>query len=114
MSYAPVTEQPHDRSRLHVRAILFSAGGVVCIVILAAFVAHLLTGARGLARSGPTETSPPTPHLLESDPVTDRNAYELQKQRELNSYGWTNDAHTLAHVPIERAMQLLEQQEAHR
>lgn len=44
---------------------------------------------------------------LQTDPASDRAAYDAQKARELNSSGWIDRPQGVVHVPIERAMQLL-------
>jgi len=43
---------------------------------------------------------------LEADPRGDRLALEADARRRLESYGWTDRAKGLAHIPIERAMAL--------
>jgi len=43
---------------------------------------------------------------LEADPRADRLALEADARRRLESYGWTDRAKGLAHIPIARAMAL--------
>jgi hypothetical protein len=58
----------------------------------------------------PAQVVPPAPRL-QADPPADRaTQYRLQAQR-LESYGWNDADHRVAHIPIERAMALLAQHE---
>ena len=47
---------------------------------------------------------------LQPDPRADRVAQEAPWRRRLETYGWTDRGHSLAHIPIERAMALQAQQ----
>jgi hypothetical protein len=42
--------------------------------------------------------------------VSDAKDLKAATTEHLNSYGWTDEKKTTAHIPIERAMQLVEQQ----
>jgi hypothetical protein len=46
---------------------------------------------------------------LEEDERDQLNDVRLNEERELNSYGWVNEKAGVVHIPIERAMQLVEQ-----
>lgn len=48
---------------------------------------------------------PPAPHL-QRDPFADLARVKSREQRLLTDYGWINTDHTLAHIPIDRAMAL--------
>lgn len=48
---------------------------------------------------------PPAPHL-QQDPFADLAREKSREARLLTEYGWINSAHTLAHIPIDRAMAL--------
>ena len=48
----------------------------------------------------------PQPHL-ESDETTEINAFRMQEEQTLNSYGWVDQQAGVARIPIDRAMALL-------
>ncbi len=101
------TERPRqERSDVDGRAILVGGLAVLVTVLLVALIARLLTGATGPARAGPTDTSHDRPALLRSDPAAERSSYQHQKRARLESYGWVDREHGIAHIPVERAMQL--------
>ncbi len=58
-----------------------------------------------------TGSVPPPPRLQVHAP-DDLRALRLQKQALLDNYQWLDPDHTVARVPIERAMQLYVQQNA--
>jgi hypothetical protein len=95
-----------ESSDLNMRAVVLGALGVIATVLLVAGAARLLTGASGLARAGPTETSIARPTELESDPFDPRFAFDEEKRAQLDSYGWVDRERGVARVPIERAMQI--------
>lgn len=43
---------------------------------------------------------------LQAVPANDIAAFRAEKQRLLSTYGWVDRAHGIAHIPIERAMEL--------
>jgi hypothetical protein len=46
---------------------------------------------------------------LESDETTEINAFRMQEEETLNSYGWVDQQAGVARIPIDRAMALLAQ-----
>jgi len=46
---------------------------------------------------------------LESDETTEINAFRMQEEQTLNSYGWVDQQAGVARIPIDRAMALLAQ-----
>ncbi|MGA7804052.1 hypothetical protein [Bradyrhizobium sp.] len=61
--------------------------------------------------SVPTKTVPapatfPQPRV-DTGQIAELHRIESAQRSKLESWGWTNDQHTLATIPIERAMQLL-------
>jgi len=108
-------ERPRqERSDLNGRAVLWGGLAVLITVLLVSLAARLLTSASGPARAGPTDTSHDRPSLLRSDPVADRSAYEEEKQARLQGYGWVDRERGIAHIPVERAMQLQVEADAQR
>jgi hypothetical protein len=49
---------------------------------------------------------PPGPHM-QVDPREEREALEARQRQLLESYGWINERHTAAHIPIEEAKSAL-------
>ena len=49
---------------------------------------------------------PPNPRL-QSDPFAELDLLRATQDAQLNSYGWVDESAGLAHIPIERAMDLL-------
>jgi hypothetical protein len=45
--------------------------------------------------------------LLETDERNELNDFRMQEANQLNSYGWVDQKAGVAHIPIERAMQLI-------
>lgn len=104
-----MNEVRHERSDLNPRAVLIGVAVVVSMLLLAALLSAWLTGAAGPARRGSTDTPLSSPRLLESDPAAARAAFERDKQQQLHGYGWIDRDRGIAHVPVERAMQMMAQ-----
>ena len=51
------------------------------------------------------EVTPPGPQL-QADPVADMNAMNAEQEALLSSYGWVDEEHGVARIPIEKAMEL--------
>ena len=51
---------------------------------------------------------PPEPRL-QTVPIQDLRALHATEDATLNSYGWVDDQHTVVHIPIARAIELLAQ-----
>lgn len=116
----PVAELPgrrigHEPAMIAVRPVLRIAAVLFATVILTA------TGLYGLLRH---EVMPdqaevaaaaapiPPPPRLQSDAPRDLAAQRAQEQQQLGGYGWIDAGHTLAHIPIDRAMQIYVRQHA--
>jgi hypothetical protein len=96
------TQKPSD---LRTGPVLIGVAAVVVMVLLAALIA---AGLARPARSGNTATTiERAPMLLTSNPSDERAAFEREKHRRLESYGWVDLNARIVHVPIERAMQML-------
>jgi hypothetical protein len=46
---------------------------------------------------------------LQADPVADKERQFAAQQQRLNTYGWVDEKAGTAHIPIERAMELVAQ-----
>jgi hypothetical protein len=113
MSTQPPLSRGHpeqEPSDLRPRAVLLGAAGIIAMVVLVALTAY------GLSRlSGPTDAIRANPEparsiSLRSDPETEIADYRRQKRTQLESYGWVDRPGGFAHIPIERAMQMLASQ----
>jgi hypothetical protein len=82
--------------------------GLLALIPIGAAVAALMFWAFARSYHPPAATPLPAPRVagprLEAHPRTDRQALEGPERAQLESYGWSDRAAGLAHVPIERAM----------
>lgn len=106
-----MTPEPHAPrympNTIGVRAIAIG-GGLIALAIVVSIVAAFFLVRAGEAPH-PAKAPPPIAGAtrLEPDPATTIAAYQAQKRRELESYGWVDRARGIVHIPIERAMDLL-------
>jgi hypothetical protein len=96
----------HEPSGLHTRAVLTGVAAVIAMVLLASGIATVLTRQTRAVTNRSESLPQTTSSLLTSDPSDDRAAFERQKRRRLESYGWVDQQKQLVHIPIERAMSL--------
>lgn len=90
------------RRLLHVVAVL---AVVVAATVASMFAWHRFDTVQPTApRSVKVVAGAPA---LQTDPASDRAAYDAEKARLLNSSGWIDRPHGVVRIPIERAMQLL-------
>ncbi|HTH16769.1 MAG TPA: hypothetical protein VL974_08965 [Magnetospirillum sp.] len=87
-------------------------GGLLAgVVVLAGLMALLLGLLGGTGRSAPS-TLPnqaldfPAPRLR-IEPLDEPKAYAAEKAPLLHRWGWADNGHTLAHIPIEEAQRLV-------
>lgn len=122
-------EVEYEHSDLSALAILgFLAGlaivGLVMHIILVGMFAYLDTytkrheaATNPLAPATSVDLRNPSPAVanefplprLETNELGELNDQRLQEENVLNSYGWVDQKAGVAHIPIERAMQLLAQ-----
>jgi hypothetical protein len=105
----------HESPAVAVRRILGAgavlAAGVILTASLIVLVLHqLIEPARTRERALPG-VIPPTPRL-EANAAAALATLRAQKQLRLESWGWTDDSHQFAHLPIERAMAIYARQHA--
>jgi hypothetical protein len=121
-------ETMYDRSDLTPRGIIFFLMALAFTIL----IIHLVTwgflrfSARNQLTPVPRNAAimPPTwqanpkgdPALrfpapqLQPDPVADLNKFRTRVEEQLNSYGWVNEKSGVAHIPIERAIDIVSQQ----
>lgn len=105
------TDAPGEYSpqAIAVRPIAAVAAGIVAVIGIALVAARFVAGgiAEPAVTPGPVRTAEPP---LQPHPARDLAAYRAEKERQLESYGWVDRDHGIAHIPIERAMALYAQQ----
>ena len=120
-------ETSYDRSDLSARAIILFLVGLALTLVLVQFViygfvkmyAHFEP--QGVARTSAiiepeAQLGPkgqPTAHFpaptLQPDPVADLNKFREAEEQQLNSSGWIDQKTGIAHIPVERAIELVAQ-----
>lgn len=92
--------------------------GTISVFVLLVVTAILMGVLLLIAGNAPTDLSntlnptevarqlPPEPRL-EQNPNVDGDRLLREATEQLESYGWVNERENLAHIPIERAMELL-------
>src|SRR5689334_6475388 len=100
--------RPRDYERTDADPRLVGAlalGLAVFLVITPLLLKVLYPGASNLGVIPSSLPKPPSPRL-QVDPVTDLNALRATEHQQLDSYGWINRESRVAHIPIDRAMEL--------
>jgi hypothetical protein len=110
-------EVRHETTDVNVRTV---AWGLVSVGLLVVLAALLLVGvfryfAERAERQDPElhplaaeRPEPPGPRL-QPDPAVDMRQMRQSEEQLLNSYGWVDRERGLVRIPIERAMELVEQ-----
>ena len=98
--------EPRD---IPARAAVYSVGGLFGLIALAAIVVAVLFQIWPAAPPAPATPNVPAPRL-ESQEGQDRPAIDDAARKKLEGYGWSDRAAGKAHIPIDRAMELLVQQ----
>jgi len=88
---------------------VYSVGGLFGLIALAAIVVAVLFQIWPAAPRAPAKPNVPAPRL-ESQEGQDRPAIDDAARKKLEGYGWSDRAAGKAHIPIDRAMELLVQQ----
>jgi hypothetical protein len=103
----------HQPPSVAVRPIVIAAAILLVTVLLLGLglywglVRHVATDEAQVAAR--RDRIPPLPRL-QSDPQADLAALRAEQRARLAGYGWLNATHTVAHVPIERAMAIYAQE----
>lgn len=112
----PLEGEPrHESSDLSVRGIVFFAIGLVVLGVVVHFVLEQLM--EHYARRETTIRASILPQLarplaipgphLQADPAAERIQIQTQQLEQLNGYGWVDRKTGIAHIPINRAMDIL-------
>lgn len=107
---------------IHVKTFFWFGAGLVIMTLISLAAMALLF--RGLAhqadRRDPAPSPiveanqrrlPPTPNL-QTSPEMDLSTMRAAEDARLHSYGWVDQSQGIAHIPIERAMEILAQRSA--
>ena len=105
----------HEKSDAHPKPIaVFEVGLLAWVIISAALMAGLFfyytdraeeldVGGSPLAD---TREAAPGPRL-QADPTTDIEALRAGEEKRLNGFGWIDRAQGIAHIPIDRAIDIV-------
>jgi hypothetical protein len=105
----------HEANEIKVRGILLFALAIVLLgVVIHAALGPVVDSykkqvARDRAARPPlftVDVQPPAPHL-QGNPALELARLKQQELRQLTSYGWLERERGIAHIPIERAMDIL-------
>ena len=105
-----MSSQTHQSSDLNAQAIAVTALAVLLLIVLASALVRLLATRAGISTVALTHNLIEAPPLAATDARRQLQDYQRAQAARLSSYGWEDRSHQFAHIPIERAMQLLAQQ----
>ncbi len=120
-------ETMYDRTDLSARGIfmfLVSLAATCLVILLIAWglmryfaqqplsqvprTAAIVTPTRQISPTGDPAQRFPAPQL-QPDPVADLNKFRTSLEERLNSYGWVDKNTGIAHIPIEKAIEMMSQ-----
>ena len=108
-------ERKHEANEIKVKGIVLFALGLIAIGALIHAALDLVMESyrkqvvRDRASRSPFFTvnvEPPAPHL-QGNPAVDLARLKEQEMRRLTTYGWIDRQRGIAHIPIDRAMDIL-------
>ena len=103
-----MSRQPDSHESYAVAAGLLHWAAAILALSLLAIVLLVYAWARPVLTAGTSPTRPiPPPPRLQADPAADIAAERALQRARLDRYAWLDGAHTVARIPIERAMALL-------
>ncbi|HEY3811974.1 MAG TPA: hypothetical protein VGL66_02030 [Caulobacteraceae bacterium] len=108
----PKAQTGYERQDAPPKAVVYALAAVFVLIAVTAGLMFTLYRAIEAERRVPPPTplerlaQVPPPPRLEAYPKRDLAAVRAQAQARLTGYGWSDRRAGLAHIPIERAMQL--------
>jgi hypothetical protein len=111
----PDGEITHEADRVRVKGILGFAVALVALAVIVQLVLAVVMQrfskeeAKLQTQRPPLfalDVDVPTPHL-QGNPVAELSRLKAQSLERLNTYGWANREAGIAHIPIDRAMDIL-------
>ncbi len=110
-SLAKAVQAGHEGFDLDAKTILWVGASLFLLAVGSLGLVAWMLSSRG--NSELDRIGPPKPERMAADPgvnpnqTRDRRQIEAGQQQQLNSYGWVDETHLAARIPIARAMQLL-------
>jgi len=115
--HGPVWSGGHQPDRISIRTIVIFGIGTVVLVVVAGVITAAWIGALNHHRPdrlpANLATADNVPDRVQEwqTPGIDLTRLRAEQSARLNSSGWVDDSHTVARIPIERAMQLIAQEQ---
>ncbi|GMV35946.1 MAG: hypothetical protein AMXMBFR61_04540 [Fimbriimonadales bacterium] len=113
----PLTQlgyEPRDVSTGPLLKWAIALGVFIAVALLASLGIYNLTmppPEKMRQKTGPVNAVQPIPNAppLQVNPALDMREFRIKEDRTLHSYGWVDQAGGVARIPIERAMELIEE-----
>ena len=111
----------HEANRLRVRGLVYFAVALVGVtvlvqVVLASVMHGFLREENELESLAPPrftgDTGEYPPPRIQSDPAQELKKMKAEDLGQLNSYGWVDRKAGVAHIPVERAIEILARRRA--
>jgi hypothetical protein len=105
----------HEPNQIEVKGILLFAVALVAIGVTVLSVLGLVMGSykrqsirdrRGRPPMLTVDVEPPPP-LLQRNPAQELKQLKEREMERLTTYGWMDQAHGIAHIPIDRSIEIL-------
>ena len=96
-----------EHKDIHVRAIVIVMSLIVLTIGIAVWIASMVPRPAKPSVTKQARDLRSVTHYVTADPTRDIETYRRQKEQEITTYGWVDANRTAAHVPIDRAMQML-------
>lgn len=103
----PARHEPQDVS---FRYMALGFAGTLCIILLCLLLVMWMFPSIEVDRRLPGQTPVYPEPRLQSDPAVDLQKFLKSERARLNSTGWADREHGIAHIPIDEAMQRIVQQ----
>ncbi|MEI7771386.1 MAG: hypothetical protein WCI67_15455 [Chloroflexales bacterium] len=106
----------HELRDANAGPLLFAAVGLGVLLLVSFVVMGLMLRSTGNSLSDTSSDLPTTPAMqiqlppsprLEQNPLLDGNQIVADATKKLEGYGWVDQQAGVAHIPIERAMELV-------
>lgn len=105
----------HEATKVPLKGVLWFVAGFiataviihVCLIGYASLLGAYEKGFGRVHQIRPNQVPQYPAPALQVKPQVDLQTYRTRADRDLNSYGWIDQAHGMAKIPIERAMELL-------
>lgn len=89
--------------------MIFLIGMIIFVLVFGALLSGFFLPGRAFILTPVPTIAPPAPRL-QPNPAEDLQTFRATQQAELDGYGWINQSKGIVHIPIDRAMELLSEQ----